>query len=594
MKFLLVALNAKYIHSNPAIYSLRAYAGTEFTDKIELAEYTINQYARDILADIYIRKPDVIGFSCYIWNWDMIRWLIPELIKVLPEVEIWLGGPEASYDADKIMKNYPQLRGIIIGEGEETFRDLMVYYTEENPQKELREIAGLYLKDGYTGERALTDLSRLPFLYENLDDFENKIIYYESSRGCPYHCSYCLSSIDKKVRLRDLDIVKQELQFFLNHKVPQVKFIDRTFNCNHKHATEIWRYIMEYDNGITNFHFEIAADSLNEEELEILHGMRPGLVQLEIGVQSINPQTIEAINRKMDVDKLEQIVFRIHEGHNVHQHLDLIAGLPYEDYTSFGNSFDRVYRMHPEQLQLGFLKVLKGSPMENCAKQYGIRYLDEPPYEVLCTNWLTYADVLKLKRIENVVEIFYNSGQFTETISVLEQQFLSPFSMYEQMAEFFRTQEELLRSPARIQRYHALLSFIQQYLPEQEPLYKELLTFDLYERENMKSRPEFAEDLKQAVDRTGKTYDSIITEFYKRETVVGGRLGHYADYSWKQVSHMTHLEPFRFARLIGESLQWVSEAQMQSVYVLFDYQKKRFTPFMINHENLKQEPAKEI
>lgn len=589
MKFLLTAINAKYIHSNPALYSLRAYAGKDYAEHIELAEYTINQYARDILADIYLREPDVIGFSCYIWNWNMVRWLIPELVKVLPKVEIWLGGPEVSYDADKIMKAYPQLRGIIIGEGEATFRELLAYYAESKPEESLQKIAGLYLPNGYTAERELTDMSELPFLYDDLDKFENKIIYYESSRGCPYRCSYCLSSIDKKVRLRDLDIVKQELQFFLNHKVPQVKFIDRTFNCNHRHAVEIWRYIMEHDNGITNFHFEISADSLNEEEMAILNRMRPGLVQLEIGVQSVNPQTIEAIDRKMDVDKLERIVSRIHEAHNVHQHLDLIAGLPYENYASFGNSFDRVYRMHPEQLQLGFLKVLKGSPMEVCAKQYGIQYLDEPPYEVLCTNWLTYADVLKLKRIEDVVEIFYNSGQFTETISMLEQQFASPFSMYEQMAEFFKTQEQLLRSPARIRRYHALLNFVHQCLPEQEPLYRELLTFDLYARENMKSRPEFAANLKTTVDRMGKSYDSIIVEFYKHETAVGRLLERYADYGWKQASHMTHLEPFRFARLTDKGIHWMQELQMQTVYVLFDYQKGTGIPIILDEEGRGQQ-----
>ena len=479
MKFLLVAINAKYIHSNPAIYSLRAYAGEDYTEDIELVEYTINQYGRDILADIYLRKPDVIGISCYIWNWDMVRWLIPELVKVLPEVEIWLGGPEVSYDADQIMKKYPQLTGVIIGEGEETFKELLEYY-KTGRKKQLQEIAGLYLKSGFTSPRELTDLSALPFLYDDLDGFENKIIYYESSRGCPYRCSYCLSSIDKKVRLRDIQIIKKELQFFLDHNVPQVKFIDRTFNCNHAHAMEIWKYISDHDNGITNFHFEISADILNEQEIEILNQMRSGLVQLEIGVQTVNPRTIEAINRKMDIGKLEKIVAEIHSGRNIHQHLDLIAGLPYEDYTSFGKSFDRVYRMHPEQLQLGFLKVLKGSPMETCAQQYGIRYLDEPPYEVLSTNWLSYADVLQLKRIEDVVEIFYNSGQFTETIAVLERQFASPFSMYEQMAEFFRAEEQLLKSPARSQRYQALLKFIQKYLPEQEPLYRELLTYDLY------------------------------------------------------------------------------------------------------------------
>ena len=576
MKFLLVAINAKYIHSNPAIYSLRAYAGEAYAEDIELAEYTINQYGRDILADIYLRKPDVIGISCYIWNWDMVRWLIPELVKVLPEVKIWLGGPEVSYDADQIMKKYPQLTGVIIGEGEETFKELLEYY-KAGRKKQLQEIAGLYLKDGFTSPRELTELSALPFLYDDLDGFENKIIYYESSRGCPYRCSYCLSSIDKKVRLRDIQIVKKELQFFLDHDVPQVKFIDRTFNCNHAHAMEIWKYISSHDNGITNFHFEISADILNEQEIEILKQMRPGLVQLEIGVQTINPRTIEAINRKMDIDKLERIVAEIHSGRNIHQHLDLIAGLPYEDYTSFGKSFDRVYRMHPEQLQLGFLKVLKGSPMETCAQQYGIRYLDEPPYEVLSTNWLSYADVLQLKRIEDVVEIFYNSGQFTETIAVLERRFKSPFSMYEQMAEFFRTEEQLLKSPARIQRYQALLKFIQKYLPEQELLYRELLTYDLYARENMKSRPDFAIDLKTN-DSTGKNYEAAIIDFYKQEAEERRYLANYTDYNWKQLSHMTHLEPFRFAQLTGESIQWVTEPQTQTVYVLFDYRSKRSIP----------------
>ncbi len=427
MKFLLTAVNAKYIHSNPAVYSLRAYAGAELQEHIELAEYTINNYTQDILADIYLRKPDAIGFSCYIWNWSLIQDLLGELPKVLPDVDIWLGGPEVSYHADEVLQEYPQVTGIMIGEGEETFQELLKTYvscTSEIPwvdatpksqpecgqkkgavgsltlKERWKKIPGLCLPGGYTQVRELTDISKIPFLYNDLKPFANRIIYYESSRGCPYRCSYCLSSIDKKVRLRDIGVVKRELQFFLDNKVPQVKFVDRTFNCNHDHAMAIWQYIYENDNGVTNFHFEISADILRADEIELLKKFRPGLAQLEIGVQSTNEETIQAIHRVMDVSKLEGIVASIQDGNNIHQHLDLIAGLPYEDYESFGKSFDRVYAMKPEQLQLGFLKVLKGSEMHKRAGEFGISYLGKPPYEVLHTKWLSYEEVLRLKRIE--------------------------------------------------------------------------------------------------------------------------------------------------------------------------------------------------
>ena len=404
MKFLLVALNAKYIHSNPAVYSLRSYVGEALQKHVEIAEYTINHSFGEVLADIYKRKPDVIGFSCYIWNISMILELIPEVSKLLPEVPIWLGGPEVSFDATQLLAKYPMVTGVMIGEGEETFRELLEYYTQ-GQDGSLQGISGLCLPEGYTAPRELTDISTLPFLYQDLENFQNRIIYYESSRGCPFRCSYCLSSIDKKVRLRDLEIVKQELQFFLDHKVKQVKFVDRTFNCNHVHAMEIWQYLSEHDNGVTNFHFEIAADILKDAEIELLGKLRPGLVQLEIGVQSTNPRTLEAIHRSMNVEKLEEIVATIHAGRNVHQHLDLIAGLPFEDYDSFGASFNRVYAMAPQQLQLGFLKVLKGSEMHERAEEFGIHYLDKPPYEVLFTNWLSYEDVLKLNRVEEMVEL---------------------------------------------------------------------------------------------------------------------------------------------------------------------------------------------
>ncbi len=600
MKFLLVALNSKYIHSNPALYSLRASAGEDLREHVEPAEYTINHGFTEVLADIYKRKPDVIGFSCYIWNIGMVWELTKELRKLMPDVPIWLGGPEVSYDADKLLAEHSEVTGIMVGEGEETFRELLAYYVEKerdlpqavdkcgekaqkkriNPEDKekgqdernsetgeegLLGIKGLCLRSGYTMPRELTDLSGLPFLYEDLTTFENRIIYYESGRGCPFRCSYCLSSVDKKVRLRNLDTVKKELQFFLDHKVKQVKFVDRTFNCNHAHATEIWQYILENDNGVTNFHFEISADLLNEEELTLLSRMRPGLVQLEIGVQSINPETLAAIHRSMDVDKLEQIVARVNAGNNVHQHLDLIAGLPFEDYESFGRSFDRVYGMRPEQLQLGFLKVLKGSEMYVRAEEFGIRYTDKPPYEVLYTKWLSFEDVLRLKRIEEMVELYYNSNQFVYTLRFLEQTFASPFRMYEALAEFYEEKGYFVNSPARSYRYQVLLAFACEKDATHEALYRELLTFDLYLRENVKSRPEFAKDL--------TSYKEAMRDFYRKEEETRTYLPEYGGYDSKQLARMTHLEPF-FYPVWNPEVCGTAETARGPVFVLFDYEER--------------------
>ena len=599
MKFLLVALNAKYIHSNPALYSLRAYAGEQLQEHVEIAEYTINQSLTDILADIYKRKPEVIGLSCYIWNIEMMLDLVKELSKLLPAVPIWLGGPEVTYDAPKLLKKYPQITGVMIGEGEETFRELLGYYVNRHAiagcnseeaafsapgeaDADLQHIPGLCLPGGYTTPRELTNISTLPLLYEDLGAFENKIIYYESSRGCPFRCSYCLSSIDKKVRLRDLETVKKELQFFLDHKVKQLKFVDRTFNCNHGHAQPIWRYILENDNGVTNFHFEIAADLLNEEELDLLGQMRPGLVQLEIGVQSTNPKTLEAIHRVMDVEKLEQVVARINAGQNVHQHLDLIAGLPFEDYESFGKSFDRVYAMKPEQLQLGFLKVLKGSEMCERAQEYGIVYTDKAPYEVLFTKWLSFEDVLRLKRIEEMVELYYNSNQFVHTLQFLVQAFESPFQMYEALADFFEKKGYFVKSPARSYRYQVLLEFACECDGKYEEVYKELLVYDMYLRENLKSRPEFARDLAE--------YKERMWDFYKTEAEERTYLPDYKEYDFKQISRMTHLEPFyypvwemkerkksgegRNTQRISSAGEELTTVQQTPFFILFDYQER--------------------
>lgn len=564
MKFLLVGINAKYIHSNPAIYSLRAYAGEEYKEYVELAEYTINNQKEEILADLFKRKPDIIGFSCYIWNFNLVQELLLELPKILPGRDIWLGGPEVSFEGPQLLSSWPMVTGIMAGEGEDTFKELLEYYCRKQAEgKKLTQIDGLILREGHTSPRKMLDINELPFLYENLENFKNKIIYYESARGCPFRCSYCLSSIDKTVRLRSMDKVKRELQFFLDRKVPQVKFIDRTFNCNHQHAMEIWKYIRENDNGITNFHFEIAADIMTEEETGLLKAMRPGLVQLEIGVQSTNEKTLHEINRYVNTEHIARVVGELKEGENIHIHLDLIAGLPFEDYDSFANSFNEVYAMKPEQLQLGFLKVLKGSPMAERAQQYGIACQSRPPYEVLFTDWLSYEEVLRLKQVEEMVEIYYNSNQFRRTVSVLERVFANPFSMFEALSRYYEEKGYFVNTPARSYRYQVLLDFACEADAEGRELYEELLTFDFYLRENAKSRPSFCRDL--------SVYHQQIRDFYQREEENPKFLQGYAEYHAKQTLKMTHMEAFYYP-VWEKDPEKVRRKREAAGFVLFDYQ----------------------
>lgn len=513
MKILLVACNAKYIHSNLAVYDLQAYA-SDYADHIVLKEYTINQQKDDIMRDIYLEHPDVVCVSCYIWNLSFVKELMADLIKILPGVDFWAGGPEVSYDAEKFLTENSEFKGVMVGEGEETFKELAGYYVEKNPQ-DLKDMTGICYRDGdqiiHNGWRQIMDLSSIPFIYKDLSEFKNRIIYYESSRGCPFSCSYCLSSIDKKLRFRDTETVKKELQFFIDNKVPQVKFEDRTFNCKHDHAMAIWKYINEHDNGVTNFHFEISADLLREEELQEMSTMRPGLIQLEIGVQSTNPDTIKAIHRTMDFEKLKGIVDRIHSFGNIHQHLDLIAGLPYEDYDSFRHSFNDVYALKPQQLQLGFLKVLKGSHMMEMCREYGIVYKTQEPYEVLSTKWLDYDHVLKLKTVENMVEVYYNSGQFQNTLEYLENFFQDAFSIYERLGSFYMEKGYGDVSHTRMRRYEILLEFLEDVPEISMDQVKDQMVYDLYLRENLKSRPGFARDQ--------KLFERQIWDFRKREKV---------------------------------------------------------------------------
>lgn len=534
MKILLAACNAKYIHSNLAVYDLKAYS-SDYDEHVILKEYTINQPKDEILKDIYSSGADVVCFSCYIWNISFVRELIRDLVKILPKTAFWAGGPEVSYDAEKFLTEMPEMTGVMVGEGEKTFHDLLEFYIDGKDS--LEEISGIAYRTGdkiiHNGWRELMDLSAIPFVYEHLEKFENRIIYYESSRGCPFSCSYCLSSIDKKLRFRDLELVKIELQFFLDHRVPQVKFVDRTFNCKHEHAMTIWKYILEHDNGVTNFHFEISADLLREEEMELMSQMRPGLIQLEIGVQSTNPETIRAIHRHMDLKKLEHCVNRVHSFRNIHQHLDLIAGLPYEDYDTFHQSFNDVYQMKPDQLQLGFLKVLKGSLMQKEAEGYGIVYKEKEPYEVLSTNWLTYGEVLKLKMVESMVEVYYNSGQFWHTLEYLVPFEKDAFTFYEKLGSFYEKKGYSEISHSRMRRYEILLEYLQEETDVPTEVAAQKMLYDLYLREKLKKRPAFASDQKQ--------YETAVWNYRKNN----------------QVSKTAHIEVFE-----------------NGTVILFDYEKR--------------------
>lgn len=547
MKILLTALNSKYIHSNLAIYSLKAYAdavlGSDMgaseclhgsgdraseLSAIEIAEYTINQPLSRIMADIYRKNPKLLFLSCYIWNRSEIMQLAEDLGKVMPGTDIWLGGPEVSYDAEETLNELPLIKGIIRGEGEKPFTEIVRAYFADNTTRtrvdeELKNISDLTFREASGGiictpQSRRMDFDSVPFPYENFDEFNNRIIYYESSRGCPFRCSYCLSSVDKSLKFRSPELVKDELKRFLDSNIPQVKFIDRTFNCNHKHAGEIWRFIRDNDNGITNFHFEVAADLMNDEELELLGSMRAGQVQLEIGVQSTNIRTLTEINRPMDFGKVCEIVTKLKSGNNIHLHLDLIAGLPFEDMQSFRLSFNDVFALRPHQLQLGFLKVLKGSPMESGSEKYGLRYTEAAPYEVLQTRWISYGELTALKSVEEMVDIYYNSGQFMRTVELLLGEFDDAFGFFEALALWHQKKGLELINLSRNSRYEMLLEFGSEYagtakgtvagcVGSEELL--QALVFDYYSRDNVKNRPEFLGE-----ETAEKEYTK---EFYRRE-----------------------------------------------------------------------------
>lgn len=601
MKIVLIAINAKYIHSNLAVYNLEAYANNKLGLRddiskkqnldnidIQILEFTINNYEDYILESIYKSKPDIIAFSCYIWNIEYVTGLVGNLRKLLPDIPIWAGGPEVSYDCESFLKINKDIDGVMYGEGEETFLELVKYYNDRKcgvpieASSELLNIKGIaFRKNGeimVNEPRKPIKLDDIPFCYSDLDKFKNKIIYYESSRGCPFSCSYCLSSIDKSVRFRSLELVRRELKSFIDEGIPQVKFVDRTFNCNREHAGKIWQFILENDNGVTNFHFEIGADLLNEEDLELMSKMRPGLIQLEIGVQSTNERTIQEINRKMDFERLSETVKRINSFGNIHQHLDLIAGLPYEGYESFKQSFNDVYALKPEQLQLGFLKVLKGSNMHLRAKDYCIEYRERPVYEVLYTKWLSYIELLVLKRIEEMVEIYYNSGQFANTLKWLLDSFDTPFDMYRLLGDFYESKGYSKMSQSRMTRYDILLEFVREQCSVDISVLKQLMLYDLYLRENLKSRPSWSDSL----EADNSKYKETVREIYIKEESERKLLKGYEQYGFKQLMKMTHIELFDKEVFGGTELKngQFCNGRGDKVFVLFDYMHRN----PLNHE----------
>lgn len=554
-KVILAALNAKYIHSNLALRYLSRFQNNNQKHHVETMEFTINQRLDFIAEELFRKQPDVVLFSCYIWNVEMLRQLCPILKKIMPDCVIGFGGPEVSYESETFLRENPAVDFVMRGEGELVFTKYLEHLDAGNPAT-LGEIESLTYRQGdeifSTPQMHPMDLALLPFPYEDdFSDVQNQIIYYESSRGCAYHCGYCLSSVENGVRFVPLDKVLPDLQKFLGKNVPQVKFIDRTFNCKKSHAMAIWKYLHEHDNGVTNFHFEITADLIDQETIDFLKTVRKGLFQFEIGVQSTNPQTIRAINRNVDFAALSEIVQQIKDGGNIHQHLDLIAGLPYEDYDSFGCSFNDVYALHPEQLQLGFLKVLKGSMLHQKQKEFEIVYHDTAPYEVLTTHELPYADTLRLKYVEEMVETYYNSGRFLNTLAYLVPLYESPFAFFEALSQFWVGENYHYLGLSKMGLFDVLWRFVEQNPKVDKRKLQWEMKFDIALHEKPKKLPAWL-----TVTNEEQWHDKVFA-FYGNPTLWQKCLPHYK--SNKEAIRQTHLEVF------GDEKQKA---------VLFDYGKR--------------------
>ncbi len=570
---LLVALNAKFIHSSLALRSLRTYC-SKYKDKLDMEEYTINHHPDFILREIFKKQPKVVGFSCYIWNIEYILSLTSIIRQVLPDTLIFLGGPEVSYDSVEWMQKNPELNLIIKGEGEQTLYELLQYFYKKE-KRSLSDIAGICYREGdniyETDPRPPIDLNQIPFVYDE-DEFkqlENRIIYYESSRGCPYQCQYCLSSIEQGVRYLSLERVFADLKQFLDHKVKQVKFVDRTFNCNPKRSLAIWQYLKEHDNGITNFHFEISADILDDTMLEFLSTIRPRQFQFEIGVQSTHSKTIEYVKRKMDFEELSEIVKTIKRGQNIHQHLDLIAGLPGEGYERFKQSFNDVYHLQPEKLQLGFLKLLRGSGLRRDSEKYGLLYQQKAPYEILSTSELSYKELLQLKMVEEMVEIYYNGGKFLNSMRYLAFYFPNPFAMYEALAIYWEKQYYHAIQHNKYRLYEIVLEFFKQEFPQaNHQIFREVLILDMYLQENVKSLP------KWGITPISQEEKQKIREFFRDDNKIQIYLPKLKNYTSKQIGRRIHIEIFQHDWIEWMVFQQEGQPIERKTPVLFNYSER--------------------
>ncbi|MBR5486298.1 MAG: B12-binding domain-containing radical SAM protein [Oscillospiraceae bacterium] len=563
MKTVFAAINAKYVHTNLAVRYMQCLAEQHGGYETEFVEYTINHRILQLMREIYLLKADCIVFSCYIWNIQMVLELCEELKKVSPNCKIVLAGPEVSYDSEQLLEKYPFVDAVIRGEGEPVLIPFLewvngVCTAEQVPSLSWRSENGI----NSTQSAPLPSLDVLPFPYKDLNELGGRILYFEASRGCPFRCGYCLSSIGTGVRFMPLEQVFAAMDIFLANKVRQVKFVDRTFNCNKNYALAIWKYLSEHDNGVTNFHFEIAGELLDDETMDFLKTVRKEQFQFEVGVQSTNNETLAGITRKTHIPSLFEICKKIDSFGNIHQHLDLIAGLPYEDKKSFANSFNDVYALRPQQLQLGFLKVLKGSAIHRQKQEFGIIYTTRAPYEVMATKWLSYDDILSLKQTEDMVERYYNSGRFSNILEQLVPLFATPFDFYEQLGSYFSQQGHHLKNQTKEQLYTILRDFCIEKGLQFTDFMEECCLLDICLHEKPKKLPEFIKN------RLNDDYQKQIIEFYDNTENITRYLPEFEGENGKRISRIAHLQVFAYDMASGER---------KTTAMLFNYEKRGLT-----------------
>lgn len=566
MRVLLSTLNSKYIHTALSLRYLKAYAEGKLAEsELSIREFTINQSINHILGEIYRERPDVLAMSVYIWNINETLDIVKSLKKVAPEVKVILGGPEVSFEIEKLLEETPEIDYVIYGEGEASFLDLI---RTLHSGGEIEKVDGVaFRKDGKAvvnkPRKLLETLDEIPPVYgDDLSEYRDKIIYYESSRGCPFNCKFCLSSTIDGLRFAGLERVKRDMKIFLDANVKQVKFIDRTFNARKDYSREIMEYLYSNDNGTTNFHFEVTAHLIDEDTLQFLSNMPEGLFQFEIGVQSTNEKTIEDVTRTTDFEKLSQAVKRLKALGNIHLHLDLIAGLPYEGYESFRKSFNDVYSLDPDKLQLGFLKLLKGSAMRAEADKHEFKFMDKAPYEVLETKYLSYGDMLRLKDIEEVVEIYGNESDFEKTVKYLIGKYDTPFDFYEDFSDYCRRSGFYDSPKSKLNQYKKLVDFYNYKGLGMADLFRDLLKFDFIRNTKSPNVPDFIKA--KSLDYLKDAKMKFIRDEANREKY----FSNIPEQDKNKIVRLVHFEEFEY-----NVLDAAGDYQRENKVIMFIYDK---------------------